>query len=129
MHETEDLSDCSSKEEEGKPTRNALKKTFTSLLSKIYLGKATDGSSLTDTDSNCGGTSNHKKVPRKIHCFVLGKPKNKSFTYFASSLGRGFIISDDEEITGVISVRNKVAIVPSKDLKKCDLFVEKEAPS
>ena len=34
--------------------------------------------------------------------------------YFASSLGRGFIISDDEEITGVISVRNKVANVPSQ---------------
>ena len=31
--------------------------------------------------------------------------------YFASSAGRGFIISDDEEITGVISVRNKVDIV------------------
>ena len=30
--------------------------------------------------------------------------------YFASSAGRGFIISDDEEITGVISVRNKVKI-------------------
>lgn len=30
--------------------------------------------------------------------------------YFASSAGRGFIISDDEEITGVISVRNKVNI-------------------
>merc|ERR1711976_250287 len=27
--------------------------------------------------------------------------------YFASSAGRGFIISDDEEITGVISGRNK----------------------
>ena len=30
--------------------------------------------------------------------------------YFASSAGRGFIISDDEEITGVISVRNKVLV-------------------
>ena len=37
-----------------------------------------------------------------------GGPGKKSFMYFASSAGRGFIISDDEEITGVISVRNKV---------------------
>ena len=28
--------------------------------------------------------------------------------YFSSSVGKGFIISDDEEVTGVISVRNKV---------------------
>ena len=39
---------------------------------------------------------------------MIGKPGKKSFMYFASSAGRGFIISDDEEITGVISVRNKV---------------------
>lgn len=56
VHETEDLSDCSSKEE-GKPAKNTLKKTFTSLLSKIYLGKSPDGSSLTDVDSNCGSSS------------------------------------------------------------------------
>ena len=31
--------------------------------------------------------------------------------YFASSVGRGFIISDEEEVTGVISVRNKVEII------------------
>ena len=28
--------------------------------------------------------------------------------YFSSSVGKGFIMSDDEEVTGVISVRNKV---------------------
>ena len=56
-HETEpDLSDCSSKEE-GKPAKSTLKKTFTSLLSKIYLGKSNDVSSLTDTDSNYGSLS------------------------------------------------------------------------
>ena len=27
--------------------------------------------------------------------------------YFSSDAGKGFIISDDEEVTGVISVRNK----------------------
>lgn len=49
----EDLSDCSSKED-SKPAKKTLKKTFTSLLSKIQLGKlSTDGSSVTDTDSNC----------------------------------------------------------------------------
>ena len=26
--------------------------------------------------------------------------------YFSSELGKGFIISDDEEVTGVISVKN-----------------------
>ena len=47
----------------------------------------------------------------KSFIFLLihtGGPGKKSFMYFASSAGRGFIISDDEEITGVISVRNKV---------------------
>jgi len=88
----EDLSDCSSKED-SKPAKKTLKKTFTSLLSKIQLGKlSTDGSSVTDTDSNCD---------------ISRRPGKKSFMYFASSAGRGFIISDDEEITGVISVRNK----------------------
>ena len=50
----EDLSDCSSKDD-SKPAKKTLKKTFTSLLSKIQLGKLPpDGSSVTDTeDSNC----------------------------------------------------------------------------
>jgi len=88
----EDLSDCSSKDET-KPAKRTLKKTFTSLLSKIQLGRfSTDASSVTDTDSNCESSR---------------KPGKKSFMYFASSAGRGFIISDDEEITGVISVKNK----------------------
>ena len=53
----EDLSDCSSKED-SKPAKKTLKKTFTSLLSKIQLGKlSTDGSSVTDTDSNCDTSS------------------------------------------------------------------------
>ena len=30
--------------------------------------------------------------------------------YFSSSVGKGFIMSDEEEVTGVISVRNKVEI-------------------
>ena len=42
--------------------------------------------------------------------FIEGKPGKKSFMYFASSAGRGFIISDDEEVTGVISVRNKESV-------------------
>ena len=44
-----------------------------------------------------------------ISGIFLGKPGKKSFMYFASSAGRGFIISDDEEITGVISVKNKAS--------------------
>ena len=30
----------------------------------------------------------------------------KTFMYFSSDVGKGFIISDDEEVTGVISVMN-----------------------
>ena len=53
----EDLSDCSSKDET-KPAKKTLKKTFTSLLSKIQLGRfSTDASSVTDTDSNCESSS------------------------------------------------------------------------
>ena len=37
--------------------------------------------------------------------------------YFSSSTGKGFIVSDDEEITGVISVRNK-----SKQKKRTPSF-------
>ena len=36
-----------------------------------------------------------------------GGPGKKTFMYFSSDAGKGFIISDDEELTGVISVRNK----------------------
>ena len=35
-----------------------------------------------------------------------GEPGKKTFMYFSSNVGKGFIISDDEEVTGVISVRN-----------------------
>ena len=40
--------------------------------------------------------------------YCSGKSSKKSFMYFSSSVGKGFIISDEEEVTGVISVRNKV---------------------
>ena len=30
----------------------------------------------------------------------------KTFMYFSSDVGKGFIISDEEEVTGVISVMN-----------------------
>ena len=40
------------------------------------------------------------------HPFV-GLPGKKTFMYFSSDAGKGFIISDDDEVTGVISVRNK----------------------
>ena len=36
----------------------------------------------------------------------LGEPGKKTFMYFSSEVGKGFIISDDEEVTGVISVKN-----------------------
>ena len=36
----------------------------------------------------------------------LGDPGKKTFMYFSSEVGKGFIISDDEEVTGVISVKN-----------------------
>ena len=38
--------------------------------------------------------------------FHSGEPGKKTFMYFSSEVGKGFIISDDEEVTGVISVRN-----------------------
>ena len=45
-------------------------------------------------------------------CYLLvissGEPGKKTFMYFSSEAGKGFIISDDEEVTGVISVRNPV---------------------
>ena len=63
----EDLSDCSSKDET-KPAKRTLKKTFTSLLSKIQLGRfSTDASSVTDTDSNCESSS-------KIHFLSICHP-------------------------------------------------------
>ena len=57
--QTRELSDCSSREaDEGKPAKNTLKKTFTSLLSRMQIGKlAADGSSVTDTESLCESTS------------------------------------------------------------------------
>ena len=53
--------------------------------------------------------SSDKVVSKILHC--SGKSSKKSFMYFSSSVGKGFIISDDEEVTGVISVRNKVLLV------------------
>ena len=38
--------------------------------------------------------------------FHSGEPGKKTFMYFSSEVGKGFIISDDEEVTGVISVKN-----------------------
>ena len=54
-----------------------------------------------------------------------GEPGKKTFMHFSSEAGKGFIISDDEEVTGVISVRNhagnksskKKAIFQSSDTK------------
>ena len=40
-----------------------------------------------------------------IHLKVTDTGK-KTFMYFSSDVGKGFIISDDEEVTGVISVMN-----------------------
>ena len=40
-------------------------------------------------------------------CFVIGEQGKKTFMYFSSEAGKGFIISDDEEVTGVISVKTK----------------------
>ena len=42
-----------------------------------------------------------------IQNLFVGEPGKKTFMYFSSDAGKGFIISDDEEVTGVISVRNK----------------------
>ena len=49
---------------------------------------------------------NDKVVIKLTYC--SGKSSKRSFMYFSSSVGKGFIMSDDEEVTGVISVRNKV---------------------
>ena len=61
-------SDSSSKDSSAvgsKPAKRTLKKTFTSLLSKIQLGKlTTDGSSVTDTDSNYESTSTYTLISK-----------------------------------------------------------------
>ena len=36
-----------------------------------------------------------------------GEKQKKAFLYLSSVVGKGYIISDDEEVTGVISVRTK----------------------
>ena len=36
----------------------------------------------------------------------MSEAGKKTFMYFSSDVGKGFIISDDEEVTGVISVVN-----------------------
>ena len=133
------VSSSSREADEGKPAKNTLKKTFTSLLSRMQIGKlAADGSSVTDTESLCENTSqwildiaiitNITHVQYLQNCamvlifiivFTEGKPGKKSFMYFASSAGRGFIISDDEEVTGVISVRNKESLLRFKIFISC----------
>ena len=62
---------------------------------------------------NCLGISTSCNALQCRLSSNLGKPGKKSFMYFSSSLGKGFIISDDEEVTGVISVRNKVELQES----------------
>ena len=37
---------------------------------------------------------------------AVSEAGKKTFMYFSSDVGKGFIISDDEEVTGVISVVN-----------------------
>ena len=65
MKHEADQSDCSSKDSAvgSKPAKKTLRKTFTSLLSKIQLGKlTTDGSSVTDTDSNYENTTSNTLI-------------------------------------------------------------------
>ena len=75
------------------------------------------GLSRANSMASVGGVRNNGKVGGfrhfqkqfMIHTSIIlsvtdtGK---KTFMYFSSDVGKGFIISDDEEVTGVISVMN-----------------------
>ena len=43
---------------------------------------------------------------------ILGQSGSKTFNYFSSDAGKGFISSDEEEVTGVISVKNEAKKKP-----------------
>ena len=89
-----------------KPAMNILKKTFTSMLTKVQLGRSHIDDSSEDDDcraSNIKDKKNSDKEEKGI-CFCLlncyqymfvGGPGKKTFMYFSSDAGTGFIISDD----------------------------------
>ena len=116
-----------------KPAMNTLKKTFTAMLSRMgsrrRLGGGTgdtssDNISISSRYSNAletraladrpfsarvrAGLSRASSV-NSVNVTNTGKTSEsgkKTFMYFSSDVGKGFIISDDEEVTGVISVMN-----------------------
>ena len=119
-----------------KPAMNTLKKTFTAMLSRMgsrrRLGGGTgdtssDNISISSRYSNAletraladrpfsarvrAGLSRASSVS-SVNVTNTGKTSEsaregkKTFMYFSSDVGKGFIISDDEEVTGVISVMN-----------------------
>ena len=113
---------------------NTLKKTFTAMLSRMgsrrRLGGGTgdtssDNISISSRYSNAlesraladkpfsarvrAGLSRASSVNSVNVTNTGGKTSEsgkKTFMYFSSDVGKGFIISDDEEVTGVISVMN-----------------------
>ena len=110
---------------------NTLKKTFTAMLSRMgsrrRLGGGTgdtssDNISISSRYSNALETraladkpfSMRRALSRassvsSVNVTNTGKTSEsgkKTFMYFSSDVGKGFIISDDEEVTGVISVMN-----------------------
>ena len=116
-----------------KPAMNTLKKTFTAMLSRMgsrrRLGggggdTSSDNISISSRYSNAletraladrpfssrlrAGLSRASSV-NSVNVTNSGKTSEsgkKTFMYFSSDVGKGFIISDDEEVTGVISVMN-----------------------
>lgn len=114
-----------------KPAMNTLKKTFTAMLSRMgsrMAGPGTAGDTSSDNISINSRYSNaletraladkpfsmRRALSRassvsSVNVTNSGKTSEsgkKTFMYFSSDVGKGFIISDDEEVTGVISVMN-----------------------
>ena len=82
-----------------------LKRTFTHMLAKVGWNSVHEEASIIDETCSVlsDGSENTmgKKEMRKKD------QKGKTFLYFSSRSGKGFIIGDNDETTGVISVRGK----------------------
>ena len=112
-----------------KPAMNTLKKTFTAMLSRMGSRRMVGGGQTGDTSSdNISINSRYSNAlesraladkpfsgrralsrassVNSVNTGRSSEPGKKTFMYFSSDVGKGFIISDDEEVTGVISVMN-----------------------
>ena len=103
--------DSSKADREAENPVNTLKNTFTSMLIKIQLGKnysVSDKRSGSYNITDIGQLENDLKI--SFHYLSLGQPGGKTFMHFSSEAGKGFIISDGEEVTGVISIKNQTKL-------------------